>query len=72
MMETIRKAGKPCLAHKVLAAGRTVDSPRQVEERMAAALNGIEPADAVIVGMNQRFSDPIGQTAQFVREILAS
>jgi hypothetical protein len=43
MMETIRKARKPCLAYKVLAAGRTVDSPQQVKERMAAALNGIKP-----------------------------
>jgi hypothetical protein len=71
MMETIRKASKPCLAYKILAAGRTVDSPRQVKERLAAALNGIKPADAVIIGMYQRFNDQIGQTAQFVREILA-
>ena len=71
MMETIGKARRPCLAYKVLAAGRTVDSPQQVKERMAAALNGIKPTDAVIIGMYQRFNDQIGQTAQFVREILA-
>jgi hypothetical protein len=71
MMETIRKAGKPCLTYKVLAAGRTVESPKQVKERMAVALNGIKTTDAVIIGMYQRFNDQIGQTAQFVREILA-
>jgi hypothetical protein len=72
MMETIRKARKPCLVYKVLAAGRTVDSPRQVKERMTVALKGIKPTDAVIIGMYQRFNDQIGQTAQFVREILPS
>ena len=71
MMETIRKAGKPCLTYKVLAAGRTVESPKQVKERMAVALNGIKATDAVIIGMYQRFNDQIGQTAQFMREILA-
>jgi len=69
MMETIRKAKKPCLVYKVLAAGRTVNSPQQVKERMDVALNGIKPTDAVIIGLYQRFNDQIGQTAQFVREI---
>jgi len=72
MMETIRKAKKPCLTYKVLAAGRTVNSPQQVKERVAAALKGIKPTDAIIVGIYQRFNDQIGQTAQFVREILAA
>jgi hypothetical protein len=70
MMETIRKAKKPCLAYKILAAGRTVDSPAQVKERMGVAYNGIKPGDAMIIGLYQRFNDQIGQTAQFVREIL--
>jgi hypothetical protein len=71
MLEAIRKAKKPCLAFKILAAGRTVDSPQQVKERMAVALKGIKPGDAMIIGLYQRFNDQIGQTAQFVREILA-
>ncbi|MGE5645697.1 MAG: hypothetical protein ACM336_07890 [Acidobacteriota bacterium] len=70
MMETIRKAKKPCLAYKILAAGRTVDSPAQVKERMGVAFSGIKPGDAMIIGLYQRFNDQIGQTAQFVREIL--
>ncbi len=71
MMETIRKTKKPCLAYKVLAAGRSVDSPDQVKERMGVAFNGIKPNDALIIGIYQRFNDQIGQTAQFTREILA-
>jgi hypothetical protein len=39
---------------------------------MAVALDGIKPTDAVIIGLYQRFNDQIGQTAQFVREILGS
>jgi hypothetical protein len=70
MMATIRKAKKPCLTYKVLAAGRTVNSPAQVKQRIGVALNGIKPTDAIIVGMYQRFNDQIGQTAQFVREVL--
>ncbi len=72
MMETIRKAKKPCLAYKILAAGRTVNSPDQVKERIGVALNGIKPTDAIIIGLYQRFNDQIGQTAQFMREILTS
>lgn len=72
MMEITRKAKKPCLTDKVLAAGRTVNSPEQVKERMGVALNGIKPTDAIIVGLYQRFNDQIGQTADFVREILTS
>jgi len=72
MMEVIRRTKKPCLTYKVLAAGRTVNSPKQVKERIAAALNGIKPTDPVIIGIYQRYNDQIGQTAQFVREIMAT
>ena len=72
MLATVRQAKKPCLAYKVLAAGRTVNSSQQIRERIAAALNGIKPTDAIILGIYQRYSDQIGQNAGFVREILGS
>ncbi len=72
MMATIRLTKKPCLAYKVFAAGRTINSPQQIRERLQAALTGIKPTDAIIVGMYQRFSDQIGQNAQAVREILSA
>jgi hypothetical protein len=71
MLATVRQTKKPCLVYKVLSAGRTVNSPKQVKERMEVALEGIKPNDAMIIGMYQRYNDQIGQTAQFVREILA-
>jgi hypothetical protein len=70
MMAAIRQSKKPCLAYKVLAAGRLVTSPQQVRERIQASLKGIKPTDGIIVGMYQRMNDQIGQTAQFVREAL--
>jgi hypothetical protein len=72
MMETIRKTKKPCLVYKVLAAGRSVNSPQEVKERIGVAYNGIKSGDALIIGMYQRFNDQVGQTAQFVRDILAA
>ena len=72
MMEVIRKVKKPCLGYKVLAAGRTVNSPPQVRERMEVAFKGVKPTDALIIGIYQRFNDQIGQTAQFAREILSA
>lgn len=72
MLATIQRAKKPCFAYKVLAAGRTVRFPKEVREKLEMALKGIKPGDAIIIGIYQRFNDQIGQTAQFVREILAS
>lgn len=72
MLETIRKAKKPCLTYKVLAAGRTVNSPELVREHMETAYRGIKPNDALIIGIYQRYNDQIGQTAAFTREILTS
>jgi hypothetical protein len=69
MMEMVRKAKKPCLAYKVLAAGRAVNSPDEVKQQLATVLKGIKPTDAIIIGLYQRFNDQIGQTAQFVREL---
>lgn len=72
MMSVLRRTEKPCLAYKVLAAGRSVSSPARVKDRMATAYAGIKPNDALIIGLYQRYNDQIGQTAQFTREILAT
>jgi hypothetical protein len=70
MMAAMRQSKKPCLAYKVLAAGRLVSSPQQVRERIETSFKGIKPNDGIIVGLYQRVNDQIGQTAQFVREVL--
>jgi len=68
MCETIRKATKPCLAFKILAAGRTCDTPEQVERAFKFVLGHIKPTDAVIVGMYPRYTDEIKENSELVRK----
>jgi hypothetical protein len=69
MFKTIKAAKKPCLAYKVLAAGRRINSPVEVRQCIDAALTNIKPTDAMIVGMYQEFGDQVGDNAALVREI---
>jgi hypothetical protein len=67
MCETISKAKKPCLAFKILAAGRTCDTPEQVRHAFQFVLEHIKSTDAVIVGMYPRYTDQIKENADLVR-----
>jgi hypothetical protein len=71
MFQVIRAARRPCLAYKVLAAGRRIDSPAEVRKCFETALSNIKPTNALIVGMYQQFSDQVGENAALVREICA-
>jgi len=71
MFRAIRAAGKPCLAYKVLAAGRRVGSSSEVRQCFADALSNIKPTDAMIVGMYQQFGDQVGANSALIREILS-
>lgn len=71
MFQAIRAAKKPCLAYKVLAAGRRIDSPHEVRKAIEEALAGIKPTDAMIIGMYQKFGDQVGENAAIVRETLS-
>lgn len=68
MCETISKATKTCLAFKILAAGRTCDTPEQVRGAFEFVFGHIKPTDAVIVGMYPRYIDEIKENASLVRE----
>jgi len=67
MCEVISSASKPCLAFKILAAGRTCDSPEQVRKAFEFVFGHIKPSDAVIVGMYPRYNDQIKENADLVR-----
>jgi len=67
MCETISKATKTCLAFKILAAGRTCDSPEQVQKAFEFVFGHIKCTDAVIVGMYPRYTDEIKENADLVR-----
>ena len=69
MFKVIQAARKPCLAYKILAAGRQIESPAQIRQRFETAFKNIKSTDAVIVGMYQQFSDQVGENAAMVREI---
>ncbi len=69
MCAVIQKIQKPCLAYKILAAGRKCQSPREVRQTFEWTFKNIKPADAVIVGLYPRYTDQISEDTQIVREI---
>lgn len=68
MFQAIRATSKPCLAYKILAAGRRIGSPAEVRRCFEEAFAGIKATDAVIVGMYQQFGDQVAEDAALVRE----
>ncbi len=69
MFKVIQATRKPCLAYKVLAAGRRVGSAAEVRAAFDTALANIKTTDAMIVGMYQQFGDQVGDNAATVREL---
>lgn len=70
MCKAIRQTKKPCLAYKVLAAGRLTDSPKQIDSAFQFAFDNIKPNDAIIIGMYPRYFDQVRDNAERVRRIL--
>lgn len=71
MLSAIRAASKPCLAYKVLAAGRANLSSTGIRRAFEETLASIKPTDGMIVGMFQQLGDQVGTNARFVRELCA-
>jgi hypothetical protein len=69
MFRVIQATRKPCLAYKVLAAGRRISSPAEIRRCFETALGNIKATDAMIVGMYQQHGDQVGQNAALVREL---
>jgi hypothetical protein len=59
MCETIRAAGRQCLAFKVLGAGRSCGSQEEVAKAFRFAFENIKPVDAVVVGMFPKHVDQV-------------
>ena len=68
MCETIRATDKPCLAFKILAAGRHCNTQEQVREAFRYAFANIKPKDAVVVGMFPKHEDQVGLNVGYARE----
>ena len=69
MFRVIQQTRKPCLAYKVLAAGRRIGSPAERRRCFESAFANLKPTDAVIVGMDQQFSDQVAENAAVVRNL---
>lgn len=67
MFKAIRATRRPCLAFKILAAGRLSDHPAWVDAAFRETFAGIKPTDGVIVGIYDRYSDQPGECAELVR-----
>jgi len=68
MTQVIRQVKQPCLAFKILGAGRLCSSEEQVRAAFQFAFENIKPTDGVIVGMFPWFFDEIGANVKYAQE----
>ena len=69
MFKAIKATSKPCLAYKLLPAGRRIGSPAEVRRCFEEAFASLKPKDAAIVGMYQQFGDQVAENAAIVWEV---
>jgi len=68
MYKVIRQTRKPCLAYKILAAGRAPN----VEAAFRQAFESVKPTDCVIVGMFTQQRDQVRENATIVHRLLTA
>jgi len=67
MFKAMRSTERPCLAFKILAAGRLSERAEWVEQAFRETFASIKANDAVIVGIYDRHSDQPAENAEFTR-----
>jgi len=67
MFKVIRQTKRPCLAFKILAAGRLSENRAWVEKAFRETFQSIKENDAVIVGIYDEYSDQPGEDAEYTR-----
>ena len=67
MFKAMRQTKRPCLAFKILAAGRLSERPEWVERAFRETFQSIKPTDGAIVGIYDRYSDQPAECAALVR-----
>lgn len=72
MFQAMRHTPRPCLAFKILAAGRLSDRRQWVEDAFRQTLAAIKPIDGVIVGIYDRYDDQPADCAELVRRYTTS
>lgn len=68
MTKVIRQVKQPCLAFKILGAGRHTSSQKEVMAAFKYAFENIKPTDGVIVGLFPWFFDEITADSQYTTE----
>ena len=71
MTRVIRQVPKPCIAFKVLAAGRHCQSAETIEVALRFAFQNIKPTDVVLLGMWQKYKDQAAENVALARKILS-
>ncbi len=69
MTSVIRQVEQPCLAFKILGAGRHCSGQEQVRNAFRYAFENIKPNDGVIVGMFPWCFDEIEADVKYVQEL---
>ncbi len=69
MIRVIQQVKQPCLAFKILGAGRRCSSQEMVQSAFKFAFDNIKPTDGIIVGMCPWYYDQISANAQYAREL---
>ena len=69
MCQVIRQVKQPCLAFKILGAGRLCATKQAVREAFRYAFENIKPTDAVIVGVYPRHFHQIKANAEYTRQL---
>jgi len=70
MGRTIRQLDKPVLAFKVMAAGRNCTTPEHARRAIERAFALIKPADAIVIGMFQKYRNQIRENSEHTRSVL--
>jgi len=70
MCKVIRSIDKPCLAFKILAAGRSCSSQEEVKAAFKWAFDNIKPTDAVVVGMFPKYLEQVRLNVEYTTSIL--
>ncbi len=65
MFKVMRQTKRPCLAFKILAAGRLSERKAWVEKAFRETFQSIKANDGVIVGIYDRYSDQPAEDAEY-------
>ncbi|MHC4353767.1 MAG: hypothetical protein ACYS0H_13735 [Planctomycetota bacterium] len=72
MFKVMRQTRRPCLAFKILAAGRLSRKKEWVQKAFRDTFNSIKANDAVIVGIYDRYSDQPAENAAYTRRFCST